>query len=222
MHVPRTCAHAAQLCFNSVSNRVVTIGPLIVLVLLGVTFQIGARLARPVEANVLPIPQARSIDQSDISVLPTMEPLPPTPGLQRARTPDVPTEDISREMELSKFGSAIQRGKVPGGSRETIVLSRSLITTSAGAFAGQHRPAGRVLEASGTNSRQTNSHEPALSHQDTETEHTTRGETGSSATAIHGDAPLNKPRRSLGSGLTTGTGIKADQKRVHAKVSLTM
>ena len=210
-------AHVILRCFDSVSHRVVTIGPLFVLGLLGVTFYIGARLATPVEANVLPIPQARSTYPSDTSVLPTVEPLTPRPALQAVKTSGISAGDTAEEVGLSTFGPAPQSGRASGGAGDSMAVSTSSIReTRAGAFAGQqHLPAGRVEESSGTNIPPASLHDTTINRQNKAMGHTTRGAAGSSATATHEDTHLSQTRRALARVLKPGAENKTDPKRVN-------
>lgn len=208
--VLRAYVHAASRCCNSASNRMVTIGPLIVLGLLGVTFYIGARLATPVKDNKLSTPQARSANQSDINVLPTLDPLTPTSVLQRESTSDISMNDNFQVVELPRFRSALQRDRTSGDSGDTIALSRNkTATTSADSYTGQPRPAGRELEPSTTTSLPTGLHDAAVDLQDRATGQTTRRVAGSPESAFHQETSLRNSQQ-----LETDTGTEADLTQV--------
>lgn len=110
--------------FNSASNRMVTIGPLIFLGLLGVTFHIGARPMRP-HAAVGPIPRhGRGIHEPDTNITQTLETPTSGPALGRGRTWDV-SEDTVQAVERLRSGTEIQGGRNLGPSEDSIALSCS-------------------------------------------------------------------------------------------------
>lgn len=120
----------------------VTIGPLVVLGLLGVTFYIGARPMTPVATNVPIIRQAHSRSQPDLTVLETANNLRSGPGLQRAQTSDTPSEDALQTMNLSNSGAGLQRSRRSGRLDGTVVVSPSEHPKRwAGAAASEHRTA---------------------------------------------------------------------------------
>lgn len=103
----------------------VTIGPLIVLGLLRVTFRIGSRPLIPVVTDVPTIRHAPRRSQSYTQVLQKTEPYGSRPALQRANTTDNSSHDVPRVLELPSGGPVLQRGRRSGSSEDTIALSRS-------------------------------------------------------------------------------------------------
>lgn len=220
--VMRAYVNASPRWCNSVSNRIVTIGPLIVLVLLGVTFCIGSRLATRVETSELINPQARSNDLSDINVLPTMEPFTSTPVLQRENTSNVSLNDNFQVVELPKLELAFQTDRASGDSGDTIALSRNRISTSVGSYAEQTHPASRELEPSTTTISPTGLHNIAVDLGDRATGQTTRDVEGSSESVHHEETSHRKPQQSLPSMLETWTGTEANQKQVCTKPAMSV
>lgn len=184
----------------------VTIGPLIVLGVLGVTFRIGARPVAPIETDIPTIPAARSRPQSVANVLQTDGTLVSDPALHATNTTDgFSSPDASQVLELPRFGPALQRGRISEGSGDTMTLSRSEHpTTTATSFAGQHQSTGGERESLDGATASIN---------DTETEHT-RGVCRSSTSPVPEDMSLSKPQRSTGSVLETAPGKETDAEKV--------
>lgn len=193
-------------CSYPASNRMVTIGPLIVLGLLGATFHIGVRKIRPVASNLPIRPQAGSRSQSDTNVLQMAERLGSDPVLHRENISDSPScQDVSHVMELPRFGPVLQRGRHSGGSGDTMTLSRSEHpTTIASYFAGQPRSADGDRESLGGGT---------ANHEDSATE-PTRGLVRPSTSLVSEDISLGETQPSLGSVAGAGTGNQANPEEV--------
>lgn len=201
----------------------VTIGPLIVLGILGVTFRIGARLVATLEPEVLTVPQTPTIHQSDNNACAALESLTPTPVLQRARTSEMFTEDFPRVMELPRFGPALKTGRSSGGSEDSIALSRSQIPTSrAGASVRHHRPAGLEMQLSGMSSSSASLHDATVNRQNGPIGHTVQDEAGYSAPPTHERPSLGTPQRSPLRTFDTGTGTEADPEQVTTNPAMSL
>lgn len=101
----------------------VTIGPVVVLGLLGVTFHIGARPVPPVATNVPIIRQLHSRSQSDLDLLEPVDHPRSESGLQTARTLNTPSEDALQSIPLSNSGAGLQRNRRSGRLDGTVAVS---------------------------------------------------------------------------------------------------
>ena len=225
----------------------VTIGPLIVLGLLGVTFKIGARPLRPVATGVPISRQASGRSQPGRNNVQAMEPPTPGPVLPRARTSITSSQDAfqarepprsgpvfrghqtsaasddnltwSRSERLTRragFGAGRQRTAAVN-SEDSIVLSRNGRSTTAGAFADNHRPAGTMWKSSVTHRPPENSEEATVDGQNSAMVHT-RGEGELEAPpdrpAGLTEESLGKSQRSMRNVWIAGTGNEAHPEQV--------
>lgn len=184
----------------------VTIGPLIVLGLLGVTFYIGARAVTPVATDLPTIPVARSRPQSATNVLQITERLGSDPVMLGENTSGSPSSpNASQVMELPRFGPVLQRGRLSGGSGDAMTLSRSEHpTTRTTNVADQHRSTGGERESSDGGT---------VNHRDSATERP-RGLAASAKSPFSEEISPGKTERSTGSGLGTETGNKTNPEEV--------
>lgn len=202
-------------------NRMVTIGPLVVLALLGVTFHIGARPAKPEAIHGPTTTQTYNKPPSDTNVDRATDAVGTVPVLRRAETSDTSSEDASRVTTLPRLGPALQRSRPNEGSGDAIMLSRTAhLATKAGAFVDQHIPARDETKSSDTN-------DPAASFDATTDDHQDRtvglaDEAPSPASPGPNERPFVKRLRSLRSLLDTGTGHEADPEKVLNKKSISM
>lgn len=202
-------------------NRMVTIGPLVVLALLGVTFHIGARPVRPEAINVPTTTPTYNISQSDTNLDRATDVDGTVSVLQKARTSDTSSEEASQVVVLPRFGSALQRSRHNQGSGDAIMWSRTAdLASKAGAFVEQNRPARGETKSSDTN-------DPAASFDGTTVDHQDRtvghfDEAPSPASPVPKRRPFVKSLHSLRSLLDTGTGHEADPDKVFNKYSISM
>lgn len=183
----------------------VTIGPLIVLGLLGVTFNIGARPLRPLATDAPIRREASGGSRSGRNGLPTTEPLRSGPILRRARPSNTSSQDALEAIEPPMSGPMLRKHRTSAASNDTlalsrsersivragswsgqqrtaavssenpVVLSRNVRPTAAGLFTDKHRPAGGELASSVTQSPPETSDDATVDVQNSAMVHT-RGE----------------------------------------------
>ena len=131
------------LCYcNLDSNRMVTIGPLVVLGILGITFHVGARPLKPA-ANNVPVNRSDThIRQPATSMLQPTESSRSESGLRRVTAADTLMQDYLQAVQSPTSQPVLENSGPSGGSEDTIGLSRSQHQRPrVGASAGQHREA---------------------------------------------------------------------------------
>lgn len=185
----------------------VTIGPLIVLGVLGVTFHIGAKPVSPVATNQATILQAQSISQPRTNVHQMSESVGTDLALQRETQSDISSsQDFGQAIEPPNVAPALQKNRSPGGSVDTSTMSRSERPSTRGVFsAGQHQPAGgeRVSLNDTAINPQESASGPICSV------------AGSSASHVPDSLPLGKTQPSRGNVFDQGAGNEADPEKVN-------
>ena len=145
--------YTSPRCCNPALNRMVTIGPLIVLGLLGATFNFGARQLKPVATDVPICRQAFSRYQRGMDGFQTTEP-PRSGSLLRGKKTSDASEDtlaLARNQRRSRAaGVSTGQNRTAAVTSELSLLSRNGNSTTAGAIADKHRPAGGDRESPGT------------------------------------------------------------------------
>ena len=152
--------YTSPRCWNPALNRMVTIGPLIVLGLLGATYNFGARQLKPVATDVPVCRQAFNRYQRGMDGLQTTEP-PRSGSLLRGKKTFDASEDtlaLARNQRPSRAaGVSTGQNRTAAVTSELSLLSRNGHSTTAGAIADEHRPAGGDRESPGTHRSLTNS-----------------------------------------------------------------
>ena len=150
----------------------VTIGPLIFLGLLGVTFHIGANSVRPA-ATIRPISgPEHSRFESDTNTIPGMETPASGAVLRRGRTWDA-SEGTFQAVEPACSGPRVQRRGTWDMSGDYVTVPHSAgRTITASCSTGQDMVAGGKRESSGINNPSSNLDDATVSRQDSPMVHT--------------------------------------------------